>query len=117
MEDLDERLRSRLSDPELSRVFVLEEAKPPLLGQLGSLGLELLSHMTFEKFDARGLGLSPEQRHSLQEAHRNAREFAAAPDGLAGAVGPQWLWQDTPGSGHSQPAPGSRSACLLCGGA
>ena len=88
LEDLEERLRSRLSDPELSRVFVLEEAKPPLLGQLGNLGLELLSNMTFEKFDARGLGLSPEQRHSLQEAHRNAREFAAAPVGWLVLLGP-----------------------------
>jgi DNA replication protein DnaC len=88
LEELEERLRSRLSDPELSRVFVLEEVRTPLLGQLGSLGLELLNHMTFEKFDASGLGLTPEQRHSVQEAYRNAREFAAAPEGWLVLLGP-----------------------------
>jgi len=87
LEDLDERLRSRLSDPELSRVFVLEEARTPLLDQIG-LEPELLKRMTFEKFNAKGLGLTPEQRHSLQEAHRNACEFAAAPDGWLVLLGP-----------------------------
>ena len=48
----------------------------------------LLNHMTFDKFDARGLGLSPEQRHSVQEAYRNAREFAVAPEGWLVLLGP-----------------------------
>jgi len=86
LEELEERLRSRLSDPELSRVFVLEESKPPLLGQLSSLGQELLSQMTFENFDARRSGLTPEQftpkqRQNLQEAYRIARMFAQSPEG------------------------------------
>jgi DNA replication protein DnaC len=81
LEELEERLRSRLSDTELSRVFVLEESKPPPLSQLSSLGLEMLSEMTFESFDVRRLGLTPEERKNLQEAHRIAQVFAQSPEG------------------------------------
>jgi DNA replication protein DnaC len=81
LEELDERLLTRLTEPNLSRVCVVEERTPPVFEQVGSLGAELLSRMTFETFDTRGLNANGEQQQNLEKVFRTARRFAESPEG------------------------------------
>ncbi len=81
LEELEERLRTRLSDPNLSRVCLLEEALPPIFQHLGGVGLEFLGAMTFEAFQASGQHLPSEAGRNLQQAFRLARSFAESPEG------------------------------------
>ena len=94
MEELDERWYTRLTDPSLSQIYLLEEKKSPILDYSSSLGLELLSSMTFENFDYKRVNLPLEQRQNLENAFRLAHNFAEAPDG--------WLvFQGTNGCGKT----------------
>ncbi|MCX8127109.1 MAG: ATP-binding protein, partial [Dehalococcoidia bacterium] len=79
LEEMDERLRARLGDTELCRVFTLEEGPTTVLEQLDSMGLQLLKSMTFKSFDARRMNLPPEQRQNLEQAYRLALNFAQSP--------------------------------------
>ncbi len=81
LEGLDERLQTRLMEPSLSTVCVVEERESPIFQQVGSLGAELLSRMTFESFDTRGLNANDEQQQNLEGAFRTARKFAESPEG------------------------------------
>ncbi len=81
LEELEERLCTRLTDPNLSRVYLVEEREAPVLGHIGGLGLELLSSMTFENFDSRRVNLPLELQQNLEEAFRRARQFAEQPEG------------------------------------
>ncbi|MFQ5860036.1 MAG: ATP-binding protein [Dehalococcoidia bacterium] len=90
LERLDERLRTRLEAPELSRVHSLGWHAAPLFQQIGGMGPEALKLMTFEGFDLRGNGADAQGRASLEAALRAARNFARDPDGwlvLAGEHG------------------------------
>lgn len=94
IEDLDERWCTRLTDPGLSQIHLLEEKKAPIFDYSGSLGLELLASMTFENFDPKRVNLPLEQRQNLDSAFRLAQSFAEAPDG--------WLvFQGTNGCGKT----------------
>ncbi|MEK7281580.1 MAG: ATP-binding protein, partial [Chloroflexota bacterium] len=75
--EMEEPLASRLGDPELSRVVVLEDSKH---GR--GLGQELAFHQdkTFERWDKR-LNLNREQQQNLQKVHDLAWEFAQKPEG------------------------------------
>lgn len=79
-EDMEDKVRTRLSDPAISAVLTLEESSLQILSQIDNLDLPLLKNMTFDNFDAEGLHLKPEQRISLQEAYRLAKDFAAKPE-------------------------------------
>jgi len=81
MEQLDERIRTRLTDLKLSRIYELEEKQPSPLEYTGVMGLELLRTMTFDNFDWRRVNLLPEQRQNLEEVFRLALDFASSPDG------------------------------------
>jgi len=81
LEELEERWCTRLTDPNISQVYLLEEKKPSLLDYSGSLGLELLSSMTFDNFDSKRVNLPPEQRQNLEHAFRLAHSFAESPEG------------------------------------
>jgi len=81
VEELEERTRTRLADPELCRIYVVEERKPPALGYRGDLELKLLKSMTFDNFDWKRVNLLPEQSQNLEQAFRLALEFAKSPDG------------------------------------
>ncbi len=80
IEQLDERLQTRLTDPKLCQTYVLEE-KPSLPDYTGGLELELLKSMTFEKFDYKRVNLPLEQRENLEHAFREALNFAQSPEG------------------------------------
>jgi len=83
LEELDERLRTRLTDAGLSRVFQLECGAGARTGAFGGLALPIIRAMTFESFDLGGMavGLSPEATQSLRNAFRAARNFAESPEG------------------------------------
>ncbi|MDO8491001.1 MAG: ATP-binding protein [Dehalococcoidia bacterium] len=90
MEDMDERLRTRLTDPSLSKVCVLEERGLLVVKQVASHGLETLKDNSFDNFDFKRRDLPVEQRRSLAEAYRICTEFAKSPEGwlvLSGASG------------------------------
>jgi DNA replication protein DnaC len=81
VEELDERLRTRLADPGLSRVFQLECGAGARTGAFGGLALPIIREMTFDSFYLGGIGLSPEATQSLRNAFRAARNFAENPEG------------------------------------
>jgi len=80
LEDLDARLRTRLTSPELCQVCVLEEAQPSS-GYSWEPEFELQKSMTFASFDWKRVNLPPEQRDNLEAAYRLAFEFAKNPEG------------------------------------
>ena len=88
IEELDERLRTRLTDASLSQVYVVEQREPPLRESFGDLELELLRNMAFENFDRRRANLPQEQQMILGDAYKLARRFAEAPEGWLVFLGP-----------------------------
>ena len=81
LDDLEEKWRTRLADPGLSRVYQLETRQRSLLDSSGTLDLDLIKSMTFENFDHNRINLPPDQRQNLEQAYKLARDFAEAPDG------------------------------------
>jgi len=80
VEELEERIRTRLTDPKLCQIYALEEEhtlSPDYTQELP----ELLRSMTFRNFDSKRVNLLPEQRENLGEAFRLAFDFAKSPDG------------------------------------
>jgi len=81
LEELDERTSTRLSDPTLSQVCLVEERRSSALERFGALELELLSQMTFESFDSKRVNLPLEQQQSVEAAFSLAHSFAESPEG------------------------------------
>jgi DNA replication protein DnaC len=85
MQQLDERLQTRLTDQALSQVHTLRQSRVQSLeGGLGIIEPQLLERMVFANFDPRGnrgKAVSEEQRTSLTYALQMARVFAESPDG------------------------------------
>jgi DNA replication protein DnaC len=87
-ERIDERLRTRLTDASIARVYVLEARRPPELRALDVLDHALIREMTFERFDVRQLHLAPASRRLTENAYRHALAFAEKPDGWLLLMGP-----------------------------
>jgi len=81
VEQLEERVRLRLTDPKLCQIYVIEEKQAPLVEDAWCPGFELQKSMTFDNFDWRRANLLPEQRENLGEAFRVAFDFAKSPEG------------------------------------
>ena len=81
LDELAEKWRTRLSDPGLSQVYLLEARKPSVLDYSGILSLELLKNMAFDNFDCKRVNLPLEQRQNLEHAFQLARKFAESPEG------------------------------------
>jgi DNA replication protein DnaC len=79
LDQMDDRLRTRLTDTRLSRVFVLEEASPASI-YAWSPEFELQKNMTFINYKRR-TDLSLEQQDNMDAAYRLAFDFAKNPDG------------------------------------
>ena len=79
--ELEERIKSRLSDPKLCRVYELETRKSLTLDYADTLELELLKTMTFERFDWQRVNLPLEVRQNLEAVYRLALDFAKSPAG------------------------------------
>ena len=83
IEQLEDRIRTRLTDPNLCHIYVVEEKQASLESLEYSWGpeFELQKSMTFDKFDWRRVNLLPEKRENLGEVFRLAFDFAKSPDG------------------------------------
>ncbi len=78
---LDDRLRMRLTDPAIARVYNVEANAPAAeFGALDALELARIHEMTFETFDVKLRHLSAEQRMSVESAWRVAMRFAEEPE-------------------------------------
>jgi len=80
VEELEERIRTRLKDPDLSRVCVVEEKLSLSLEYSWGPAFELQKSMTFDNFDWKRVNLPPEQRQNLEEAFRLALDFTKLPE-------------------------------------
>ena len=87
-EQIDERLRTRLTDAALARVYLLESRRPAEMRALDVLDHALIREMTFERFDVHGHHLAPDDRKRLENAYRQAMQFAESPDGWLLLMGP-----------------------------
>jgi DNA replication protein DnaC len=81
VDSMDDRTRTRLSNPRLSHVYVIEEKASALQQYSWPKGFELQKMMTFKAFDSKRLNLPPEQRQNLSSAYQVALQFAESPDG------------------------------------
>ncbi len=81
VDELEERLRTRFTDAELSHRYLLEDNTSNTENGHGTLDLELLRQMTLSNFDSDRLDISPEQRQNLKEAYNLAYKFAQSPKG------------------------------------
>ena len=81
VEEFDESLRGHLTDPELCTICVIQGKSALTLEHLSSIELEALSKKAFNNFDYKSLNLSSEERQSLEQAYRNAVNFAKSPEG------------------------------------
>ncbi|OGO18361.1 MAG: DNA replication protein DnaC, partial [Chloroflexi bacterium RBG_16_50_11] len=79
LDSLDDRLRTRLTDARLCRVFVLEEESPTSI-YAWSPEFELQKNMTFINYKRR-TDLSMEQQDNMDAAYRLAFDFAKNPEG------------------------------------
>ena len=80
VEELEERIRARLKDPDLSRICVVEEKLSLSLEYSWGPAFELQKSMTFDNFDWKRVNLPPEQRQNLEEAFRLALDFTKLPE-------------------------------------
>jgi len=79
VEQMDDRLRTRLTDSRLSRVYVLEEVSPSSV-YTWAPEFELQKNMTFINYKRRN-DLSIEQQDNMDAAYRLAFDFAKNPEG------------------------------------
>jgi DNA replication protein DnaC len=79
LEQLDDRLRTRLTDSRLCHVYVLEEASPALVYGWAP-EFELQKNMTFISYKRRN-DLTAEQQDNMDAAYRLAFDFARNPEG------------------------------------
>jgi len=80
IEQLEERIQSRLTDSSLCRLYRLEGKQGSNPEYDWTPGLELQRQMTFKAFDWHRVNLPLEQRQSLEKAYRLALEYAKSPE-------------------------------------
>ena len=80
-EELDERMRTRLTDPELCQVYIVGIRQSALSTSSWDPEFELQKKMTFDSFDWKRVNLPLEQRQNLEMAFHLAVDFAKSPDG------------------------------------
>lgn len=79
VEQMNDRLRTRLTDPRLCQVFILEEESPTSV-YAWAPEFELQKNMTFINYKRR-TDLSMEQQDNMDAAYRLAFDFAKNPEG------------------------------------
>lgn len=87
LSEIDPYISSRMKRPTLSRVVEIRGADHEPTSQLGRVPSGMIERMTFDSFDTRGNGASPEEHMSLQSALEAAQNWASAPDGWLTLVG------------------------------
>lgn len=87
LKEIDPRLRSRISDPDLCRIYTIVAADFRSSGHTDQLSsLHLYAYKTFESFKPR-VDLSREEQLNLKQALATARQFAEKPEGWLLLVG------------------------------
>jgi len=81
VDELDDRLRTRLRDTTLCQVFELGAGKLALSPIEWPPEFRLLKDMTFQNFNLKREGLSLDERDNLERAYHTAAEFAKDPRG------------------------------------
>lgn len=81
IEEFDESLRGHLADSEMSSTYIIRGKSTLILEHLGSIELEALRQKAFNNFDYKLSNVSTEERQSLEQAYRNAVNFAKSPEG------------------------------------
>ncbi len=81
VDELDERLRTRLTETELSHQYLLEDNAITTNTGYNILNQQLLQQMTLNNFDSDRLEIPPEQRLNLKRAYDLACNFARSPKG------------------------------------
>lgn len=76
---MDERLATRLRDPRMAQMLELGVTAAGGYRQVGGMNRERLEEFGFRDFDARGVGLRPEERASLASALAAAQAYATTP--------------------------------------
>ena len=87
LEQLEDRIHTRLTNPKLSQIYIIEEGDSPLLEYTWGPEFELQKSMTFGSFDWKRVNLPPEKRESLEMVYREAMNFAQSPDGWLVLIG------------------------------
>ncbi|MFC1933608.1 ATP-binding protein [Chloroflexota bacterium] len=81
IEELEERIRTRLLASDFCQIYTIDEKKTALFTSSWAPEFELQKSMTFDSFDPKRVNLPLEQRENLKEAFRVAVDFAKMPDG------------------------------------
>ncbi len=83
LDELDERIRTRITDPTVSRIHVLEDGPGRQRGMPDPLMLPLLRGMTFATFNHKPAPpqISEKVARNLQNIYMTARNFAEHPEG------------------------------------
>lgn len=81
IEELEERMQTRLADSDFCQVQITG-SRPSALSTWGwAPEFELQKGMTFDNFDWKRRNLSLDERQNLEMAYRNALDFAKEPEG------------------------------------
>ena len=81
IEELEERIRTRLVASNLCQMYSIDEEPPALFTSSWAPEFKQERDMTFDNFDWKRVNLLPEQRQNLEQAFHLALDFAKSPDG------------------------------------
>ena len=81
IEELEDRVRSRLMNTNFCQIYTIGNKPPALYSYSWAPWFELQKNMTFENFDWKRINLPLEQRQNLEAAYNLALDFAKSPDG------------------------------------
>ncbi|MFC2036279.1 ATP-binding protein [Chloroflexota bacterium] len=81
IDELEERIRTRLNTSNLCQIHVISEELPTLFTYGWAPQFALQNDMTFDNFDWKRVNLPLEQRQNLEKAFHLALDFAELPDG------------------------------------
>ncbi len=81
IEDLEERIRTRLITSNLCRIYTIGKDPPAMFTSSWAPEFKKEREMTFDNFDWKRVNLLLEQRQNLEAAFRLASDFAKSPDG------------------------------------
>ncbi len=81
LEELAERIRTRLITADFCQVYAVDEESSALSTDSWAPQFKLQKSMTFDSFDWKRVNLPLEQRQNLENAFNLARDFVESPDG------------------------------------
>jgi DNA replication protein DnaC len=113
LQDLDERLRVRLADPDLSRVCYLQASESRALDRLEAT-LDLYRDLTFETFDPRGAAQDARRQASLAAAVGTVQAFSEDPVGWLVLVGPNGCGKTHLAAAIANARSGDNDRAIIC---